>query len=287
MKARLLTGIPMALASIALFIYDNSHSGEPAWGPWTLYVIGLIWGMKEFVRLQQAGGAKLSIVPMCGTVALLCLAHVLELWQQRPLGPAGKSLPYTVLVLAMVLSLCIEVVRGEPERFRGVALQFLGFFYIWVLGSFSMEIRNLAVIGPGAFAWYLVVNKWTDASAYFTGKAFGRHKLIPKVSPGKTVEGFVGGLILGCAGGLIVWYLTALRTHIPLHIFIPLSLVSQIAGQFGDLVESLMKRSVQAKDSSALLPGLGGVLDVIDCVLLTAPVTYYGFLIAIRLSPSH
>ncbi len=285
MKARLLTGIPMAILTVALFLFD--HKMEWARGVWVLYIFGLTWGMKEYVRLQQSGGAKLSLIPMCGVTMLLCVAHVLELWKERPLGPAGTSLPNMVLVLAMVTSLCIEVVRGEPERFRSISLQFLGFFYIWVLGSYSMQIRALPVIGEGAFIWYLVVGKWTDASAYFTGKAIGKHKLIPKVSPGKTIEGFIGGLVFGCAGGLIVWYVTPLRTHLPLQVFIPLSLLSQVAGQFGDLVESLMKRSVQAKDSSHLLPGLGGVLDVIDCLLLTAPVTYFGFLAALHFTKPH
>ena len=285
MKARLLIGIPMAILSVALFAFD--HHFEWAWGVRVLYIIGLTWGMKEFVRLQQSGGAKLSAVPMCGVTALLCVAHVLELWKQRPLGLAGTSLTDAILVMAMVTSFCVEVVRGEPERFRSLSIQFLGFFYIWVLGSYSMKIRALPNIGEGAFIWYLVVNKWTDACAYFTGKAFGKHKLIPKVSPGKTVEGMVGGLVFGCLGGLIPWYLTPLRTDIPLYVFIPLSLVSQVAGQFGDLVESLMKRSVQAKDSSTLLPGLGGVLDVIDSVLLTAPVTYFAFLVVHRFSNPH
>lgn len=285
MKARLMIGIPMAILSVALFVFD--HKFEWAWGVRVLYIVGLTWGMKEFVRLQQAGGAKLSVVPMCGVTALLCAAHILELWKERPLGLAGTSLPEAVLVLAMIGFFCVEVIRGEPERFRSLSIMFLGFFYIWVLGSYSMKIRSLPNIGEGAFIWYLVVNKWTDACAYFTGKAFGKHKLIPKVSPGKTVEGLIGGLVFGCAGGLIPYYLTPLHTDIPLQWFIPLSLVSQVCGQFGDLVESLMKRSVQAKDSSALLPGLGGVLDVIDCVLLTAPVTYYLFLAVHRFAPPH
>ena len=280
MRARLMVGIPMAIASVLLVLFDH-HQGW-SWGVWTLYLVGLTLGMKEYVRLQQAGGAHLSIVPMCGSVALLCFAHILELWKGRALGPAQTSLPEGVLVMIMVVSLCIEVVRGEPERFRSVALQFLGLFYIWVLGSYSMRIHALPRIGESAFFWYICVNKWTDACAYFTGRAFGRTPLIPRVSPGKTIEGLVGGLVLGCAGGLIPYYLTSLRTEIPLYVFIPLSLVSQIAGQFGDLVESLMKRSVQAKDSSKLIPGLGGVLDVIDCLLLTAPVTYFGFELAIR-----
>ncbi|MCE9583008.1 MAG: phosphatidate cytidylyltransferase [Planctomycetes bacterium] len=280
MKARLLIGIPMTIATIGLLVAD--HHFASAWGIWALYVLGITLGMKEFVRLQQSGGAKLSIVPMCGVTMLLCLAHVMELWKRVPLGPAGASLPETLLVLVMVASMCVEVIRGEPERFRSLSIQFLGFFYIWVLGSYSMKIRALPAIGEGAFAWYIIVGKWTDAAAYFTGRAIGRHKLIPKVSPGKTIEGAIGGLVFGCAGGLIVWYLTPLRTELPLQVFIPLSLVCQVAGQFGDLVESLMKRSVQAKDSSHMLPGLGGVLDVIDCLLLSAPVTYYGLLLAIR-----
>jgi phosphatidate cytidylyltransferase len=207
----------------------------------------------------------------------------MEIYQGRPLFPADQSLPEVLLVCTVVAWMCYEVIRGEPERFRHIAVVLLGLFYIWVLGSFSMKIRHLPRIGEAAFFWWMVVNKNTDAMAYFTGKAFGKHKLVPKVSPAKTIEGGIGGLVFGGAIGLSVWYFTSLRQEIPLYLFIPLSLVSQVVGQFGDLVESLLKRHVTTKDSATLLPGLGGVLDVIDCLLLSAPVTYYGLLLAIRL----
>ncbi|NUN47691.1 MAG: phosphatidate cytidylyltransferase [Candidatus Brocadiae bacterium] len=282
MRARLLTGIPMALATLGLLYADFARGGFP-WGLSVLYILGLTWGMKEYLQLQSLAGVRLPRVMLCGITALLSSAHILEIHQARPLLPADLSLPDALLVTTMVAWMCYEVVRGEADRFRHIAVLFLGLFYIWVLGSFSMKLRHLPRIGEAAFLWWMVANKTTDAWAYFTGKAFGRHKLIPKVSPAKTVEGGIGGLVLGCASGLLVWWFTPLRQEIPLVLFIPLSLLSQVVGQFGDLVESLLKRHVTAKDSAALLPGLGGVLDVIDSLLLSAPVTYYGIVIAIRL----
>jgi len=282
MSKRVMVGIPMALATLLLLWCDHRYLQHP-WGLWTLYVVGLTAGMREYLRLHEHGGDRLPVPMVCGMTALLCIAHVLELWQGRPLGPGASSLPELVLVGFMILFMSAEVVRGDPARFRLISILFLGFFYIFVLGHYSMRIRHLPRIGEAAFLWWIVVSKSTDAMAYFTGRSVGRHKLVPKVSPGKTIEGAIGGLVFGGAIGLVVWHFTNLHEELPLAVFIPLSLVVQVMGQFGDLVESLMKRSVAVKDSSKMLPGLGGVLDVIDCLLVAAPVAYYGIPLAIRL----
>ena len=128
----------------------------------------------------------------------------------------------------------------------------------------------------------IAIIKFADAGAYFAGKSFGRHKLIPSISPGKTIEGLVGGMLLsvavayfflrvllpwcGVPGGATLWGPALLGCLLTM------------VGLVGDLLESMVKRTVVAKDSGALLPGLGGVWDVTDSLLPTAIVGYLGII---------
>jgi phosphatidate cytidylyltransferase len=132
-------------------------------------------------------------------------------------------------------------------------------------------------------AWWIVgiilVTKACDSGAYFTGRAIGRHKLIPWLSPGKTWEGLAGGIALATIAGLVMaaasrWLPTA-EDHVPLWLGALCGVVFALVGQFGDLAVSLLKRGAGMKDSSSLLPGLGGVLDVLDSPLMVAPVAYW------------
>ncbi len=133
----------------------------------------------------------------------------------------------------------------------------------------------------GAVAVFSAVSiiKVSDTAAYFVGKQIGRTKLAPRLSPGKTVEGFVGGLVAALLAGWLMFH-SILPFIIPDAPQIPLwasggYAVSLAAlGVFGDLCESLLKRDMERKDSSGWLPGLGGVMDVLDSVLLAAPVTF-------------
>jgi len=121
-----------------------------------------------------------------------------------------------------------------------------------------------------AFIAGVCVGVWlSDIAAYFTGKAYGKNKLCPAISPGKTWEGLAGGLLLGMLGASLVWVLWA---EVPLLIALPLSLVLVVSGVLGDLVESALKRVVGVKDSGTMLPGHGGLLDRIDALLPALPV---------------
>ncbi len=106
------------------------------------------------------------------------------------------------------------------------------------------------------------------------GKLFGRHKLIPAISPGKTIEGSFGGIFWGILGGVAIKY-AFLSAVIPLYHVIISGLLLGIVGQIGDLGESLLKRNANAKDSGSLIPGHGGMLDRCDSMILTAPLMYY------------
>jgi phosphatidate cytidylyltransferase len=124
----------------------------------------------------------------------------------------------------------------------------------------------------------LVTTKSCDIGAYFTGRAIGRHKLIQWLSPGKTWEGFFGGVLFaGVVGGIGAWVLSEVGVNSPSSIAIGTlaGLAFGVVGQAGDLIASLFKRDAGIKDAGHVLPGFGGVLDVLDSLLLALPVAYW------------
>lgn len=168
------------------------------------------------------------------------------------------------------------------EALLAVAVNLLGFVYIAYFFSFAARISfGLPGIGavPGAYVllWLLAVTKFTDMGAYITGSLIGKHKMIPKVSPAKTWEGFVGALFFAqLAGCGLFWlmpdHLDAL--HSWKHVII-LGFLLALLAVIGDLAESVLKRSLNAKDSGKILPGIGGGLDLIDSICFTAPALWF------------
>jgi phosphatidate cytidylyltransferase len=168
------------------------------------------------------------------------------------------------------------------EALLAVAVNLLGFVYIAYMFSFASRI-SFGINGdgavPGAFVllWLLAVTKFTDMGAYITGSLFGKHKMIPKVSPAKTWEGFVGALFFAqIAGCGLFWLLPEQLTalHSWKHVII-LGFLLAILAVIGDLAESIVKRSLNAKDSGKMLPGIGGGLDLIDSICFTAPALWF------------
>jgi len=162
--------------------------------------------------------------------------------------------------------------KNNSEALTGISLTMFGILYVsWFL-SFTIKIRYLDG-GAMWVAYLLAVTKAGDIGAYIFGSLFGRHSLIPHVSPKKSVEGFFGGLFLSFAASLLF------KPYLPLlwswaHLSI-LGVLIGIVGQIGDLSESLLKRFCQVKDSGSVLPGMGGMLDALDSILFTAPIFYY------------
>lgn len=162
--------------------------------------------------------------------------------------------------------------KDNSQALVGIALTLFGILYIsWFL-SFVIKIRFL----DGGVIWvaYLVaVTKAADIGAYLVGTLCGRHSLIPHISPRKTVEGTLGGLALSVLVSL------ALGAYLPARLpgshLLVLGFLIGVVGQIGDLSESLMKRFCSAKDSSSVLPGMGGFLDAVDSILFTAPIFYF------------
>lgn len=149
---------------------------------------------------------------------------------------------------------------------------FMGITYIGVCAAHLGLLRYLPM-GREWVLFLLVTIFGGDAGAYYVGKGIGRHKLCPKISNGKTIEGAIGGLAVNAMAALFIWYI-ALRDIDP-RILVPLALVIGAIGQVGDLAESIVKRSAGVKDSGKILPGHGGMFDRIDALLLAAPFLYW------------
>lgn len=198
------------------------------------------------------------------------------------MGTAAAGRGQLIAFIAMFLVLLVtEVLRYDKDASQRVteriALTLFGFAYIGLLLSFIVRLR-MSPDGIVPLLMMLVVVKAADIGAYTVGRLFGKRKMAPKLSPGKTWEGFVGGLVFAALGAVAVAHFTGLNVPragvaLPgLGRFLPFAIVVGTTGVVGDLVESLLKRDFGRKDSSDWMPGFGGVLDLIDSPLLAAPV---------------
>ena len=261
-----------------------------AGGLWVVgFVVGLVLlGMRELYGLLEAKGAHAhKTFGLAAGAALPVIAYF------------GNEYHATLLMTAALLAVMVAEVGKEEigQAMGSISGTFFGVFYVGWLLSHAIPLRNFhyvvsdrwgpevgAAYPPESGAFLLVVAVaivvGCDAGAYFAGRAFGRRKLAPTISPGKTVEGAIGGVAAGTAiavvgKALCAWLAPSLATAIPWSLVVPLGILVSTAGVVGDLVESLLKRDAAQKDAGALLPGMGGVLDRIDSALFGIPVMYY------------
>lgn len=232
-----------------------------------------------------------AAITLAAALPMVCQLFGWQLPRDNPLGHFGW--PLVALALASIGVLVAEMQRYERPG-RSLVTAALGIFalvYVGLLGSFMALLRLHGLPAGGATAsggdWgmlallsTLVIVKTGDAGAFFCGKALGRTKLTPVLSPGKTVEGAIGGALTACVAAWLMFRFAgpaivgAAYVEPPVWRVLVVGLVLALAGMVGDLVESLLKRDMERKDSSTWLPGLGGVLDIIDAVLVAGPVAY-------------
>lgn len=250
-----------------------------------------ILALHELFGLFRGGG----YVPRrsAGYLSVVLFALAASLRVRVPLDWTGFA-----LVTSIMASLAVELPRRNREHsLLYWALTLSGSAYIgWTLAHFVLlraivtpaltanaPLRFLQ-LEPGA-AWIifvLTVTFLSDTGAYFTGRALGRHKMAPYISPKKSWEGALGGLLASTLTGLLLVPLIGLPISLASGAL--LGAVGSIAGQIGDLAESLIKRQVDIKDSGHIIPGHGGILDRVDSLLFTAPVLYYMIQIVLYVS---
>jgi len=185
-----------------------------------------------------------------------------------------------VLLVIMVLTagtLVAATLRGAPfdKMLASVGATILGVLYIALLGSHLVSLRmwDREALAADLLAFFFLVLMGADAGAYYLGRAFGKRKLAPSISPGKSWEGVVGGAAAALVMAAVAHYW--FFRELPLKYALPLAVIMTVVGIFGDLVESALKRGAGAKDAANILPGHGGLLDRLDSLLFNAPLIYY------------
>jgi phosphatidate cytidylyltransferase len=179
--------------------------------------------------------------------------------------------PFLIVVISLFVFILQFTRRDNSGALAGIAITLLGILYISWFFSFLIRLKYLPN-GASLVAFLILVAKSGDIGAYFIGKFFGRHNLIPRISPNKTVEGTIAGFITSIAAAFLSRRLLPEASSVDL---IMLGVLLGVLSQIGDLSESLIKRDCQVKDAARYLPGLGGVLDVIDSLLFTTPIFYF------------
>ena len=224
----------------------------------------------EFWGLSQSIGGRGGRIFTVACGVLFCLSAV---------DLIGFKIPVEfVLALTLLLPFSYQIFRDQVNlAFLSVASTLLGVVYIgWAFGHHLILLRDISGVGR-VLIFFLLVTIWLgDTGAYIFGKWFGRHKLRPTISPRKTIEGTIAGLVFGTFGAVGVWSFFLKDVMSFPHALI-LGVLLGIVGQLSDLSESIIKRSADVKDSGQLIPGHGGLLDRCDSLIFSAPVLYYYF----------
>ncbi len=286
LAARLGVSAILIPAFIGLCVADH-RLGEPAW-----YLLGLC--LLLATRSAYELGVLLSVRnfrPVWVPSALSSLAIVASLWVARSLNPVGTGwdslsalgLPCAVFAIAVLLLCLIEMARysAPGNSMESFGANVVSVVYIGLLLTLTAQLRWVAGAQAGYFvlASLVICVKMGDTGAYTFGRLWGKRKMAPVLSPGKTWMGFVGALV-GSALGAILWLRFGIRlfsdewTPPPILWSIVYGVILGVVGLLGDLFESLIKRDVGRKDAPAFLPGFGGLLDLLDSILYAGPVAY-------------
>ncbi|MEM1058279.1 MAG: CDP-archaeol synthase [Verrucomicrobiota bacterium] len=282
-EIRLRTISSLILWSVVLFLlfWDNWLGRIGCWVVITFF--GLM-GQWEFYQAVGARGFLLYRKSglFCGL--LLFLSSLWFLILQPELADFSWVAVSAILVASIVGGLIRMVVAGPPRENPVVSLGLTVFGLVYVPYLFNYVCRVAFLEEPlppghtGGFIllYLLVVTKMSDVGAFVFGSLFGRHKMAPNISPGKTWQGFAGGCLTSLASSLLLMALCGGQlAGLQWLDAVILGLLLPVAAAIGDLAESVVKRDFRIKDSGTSIPGIGGALDLIDSILFTAPVLYF------------
>lgn len=317
-------GFLLGISYLDMYLSDMYLAGHAVfWGltriprgiilfPVFLFVVALL--CDEVLDLLEAGGIKPRRTTVyLGNFGILLVCWCSSIWQQWKLDQfetgistagwewastpsndwdwvtAASTWTFLACALGLIFAFVGEIVRFKPETKPGKATTDLAgaifaVAYIGMLSTFIIQLR--VIYGLAALFSLVVVTKMGDVGAYTVGRLIGRTKMSPDLSPGKTIEGLIGGLAFGCFGSWLwfkivipvvankTWLLADDMRRTTTAGWLIFGLFVAGSGVLGDLAESLIKRDVQRKDSSRWMPGFGGILDIFDSLLIAAPVAY-------------
>ena len=291
LRWRLISASIIITTLLGLVYLDVNHPLAGVAGVWLVPIslLAVVAGATELLDMLATAGHRPARWPVyTGALLVLAAASAPLGWQLAgsvypPDCPLGKlGWPLAATGCAVLLAFLAEVARYQkPGRaLVDVALSVFAICYVGLLTSFLVLLRSFdsPTWGMVALLSTISVVKMSDTGAYTFGRLCGRHKLAPRLSPGKTIEGLIGGLVTAVATAL-VWPLVLIPRMIPdsaqsVAGWLVFALLIAAAGVIGDLSESLLKRDTGCKDSGRWVPGLGGVLDILDSLLFASPVAF-------------
>lgn len=222
-----------------------------------------VLAMIEFLALGKAKGYDVPVV-LCVAIMLVIMGAFVFPQLSVELGM------FTALLV--IPGWYVVARKSLEDSLPSSAVAVLATTYVGMLGGSLIRLRNDFPEGSNLVYFLLLVVWLGDSGAYYVGKKFGRHKLSPRISPKKTIEGLLGGVAASAITAVIIQM--TFFEQMPLHHAIIAGVILSITGVIGDLTESMWKRSASVKDSGTLLPGHGGFLDRFDSILFTAPILY-------------
>jgi phosphatidate cytidylyltransferase len=276
LKKRAVTSI-ILIATMLGILFGDDYLSPRGW-PFLCSCVFILQAIAlgELMSLLQPPKPNI-LITFCG---LFCVySWTWEFRHDFALEPPTKLLFSGYLVIALVI-LAIEICRynEKEDNTRRVTNTLLALFYLGTASVFLLLIRFLPTHSTLALAATIFVPKIGDVGAYLTGSLIGKHKMTPTLSPKKTWEGFAGGMLISILVAIAFNFIgpePLFKNGVPEAIAFGFTV--GLAGVFGDLFASMIKRDAQVKDASQSIPGFGGVLDVVDSVLFAAPVAYLFF----------
>ena len=238
--------------------------------------VAMVLGLYEFYLLARKRDMKPDIVAgYLGGAGLFTIFYFASPYS-APDRLDVQTIVFVILLL-IIGTLVAATLRGAPydKMIASSGATILGVLYVVLLGSYLVAVRTgfQHALSADLLSFFFLILMGADIGAYYVGRAIGKHKLAPTISPGKTWEGLFGGVIAALALAAVAhfWFFPEL----PLKWALPLAAVMIVLGILGDLTESALKRGAGAKDAAKILPGHGGILDRLDSLLFNAPLLYY------------
>ncbi|MBU1038501.1 MAG: phosphatidate cytidylyltransferase [Candidatus Omnitrophica bacterium] len=254
------SALVVAIAALVIFVLPN-------WAFTLLASVMIGISLKEFFELAEKKG--IVVYKYFG----ICIGMLIPIivYFQKGLEGYFAIEPFIIVIACLFIFVLQFTRRDSSQALASIAVTLFGLLYIAWLFSFFVKLKFMPQ-GALLVTFVILVTKVGDVGAYFVGRLIGRHSLIPRISPNKTVEGTIGGLIFSVVTAILSkLYLP----DFPLGHLVVLGLLLGVLASVGDLAESLLKRGGAVKDSGGILPGFGGMLDLIDSLIFTAPIFYF------------
>lgn len=275
--ARTITGLSLVFILLIALVFSG-------WTFATIFLVITVLGLWEFYGLIESGSPhpQRYFGTLSGALFYCTYTYVQF---THPLFTDSSSaviqlIPFLLLMVFVFFSFVYEIYRKKPNPLVNIATTILGILYIALplslLNTFSSS-GNVKIYGlPETLVGYFVLTWVYDTAAYLYGKQFGKHKFFERISPKKTWEGTIAGGIVALIAAYII---SLLFVDIRFYDWMAVAAIVLFFGTHGDLAESLIKRSLNVKDSGSILPGHGGILDRFDTVLISAPFVFLYFFI--------